>query len=79
MATRSGTVECGKLATMVVGRKKSQSSWQLKREILILGSQIKWDQLIYEKQLIDNIHDIVKTRKGLGGFDDTFRRCGYVE
>ena len=45
-----------------------------------IGCEIRnrWAVIENETQLIDHVHDIIKTRQGLGGFADTFRNCGYV-
>ena len=42
----------------------------------------RWSTIHNQEGLIENIHDILKTRKGMKGegtsFNDTFIRCGYV-
>lgn len=37
----------------------------------------RWESIQNESQLIDAVHDIIRTRRGLGGFDDLFKKCGY--
>ena len=45
-----------------------------------LGCEIRrrWERISTEKELINNVHDILHTRKGMGGFNELFIRCGYV-
>jgi hypothetical protein len=38
----------------------------------------RWEKITTEKELIKEIHDIIKTRAGMGGFDKLFRDCGYL-
>ena len=47
----------------------------------LIGCKIhrRWEQIENESQLIENVHDIIRTRKGLGGFDDTFGWYGYTK
>lgn len=38
----------------------------------------RWHLIKDEKQLINNIHDILQNKTGMGGFNDLFKRCGYI-
>ena len=38
----------------------------------------RWERITNEKILIKEIHTIIDTRAGMGGFDKLFRDCGYL-
>jgi len=38
----------------------------------------RWDRITTESILIKEIHNIIRTRAGMGGFDKLFRDCGYL-
>ena len=37
----------------------------------------RWSRINNELDLIREIHDVIKTRVGLSGFDRLFAKCGY--
>ena len=37
----------------------------------------RWERIHNETQLIEAVHDILQTRKGISGFNKTFIKCGY--
>lgn len=38
----------------------------------------RWAVIKTEEDLVKQIHNIIESRAGLGGFDDLFKDCGYT-
>ena len=38
----------------------------------------RWNVIKTEEDMVREIHNIIASRAGMGGFDDLFKDCGYV-